>query len=363
MPSPLLQGTDGHLYGTTPSGGSSAKGTIFRTTLAGDHAILHAFAGGTSDGDPSCNTLSLDCNAPLIQATDGNFYGVTASGGAAGKGTAFRMTPAGTFTILHPFAGGASGGANPYATLIQAADGNFYGTTAYGGTFNNGVAYRMTTEGVVTILHAFTGGSGDGEEPRAPLIQASDGNFYGTTGDCISACGAGSDWLGKVFRMTPDGTVTVMHAFTGGADSLRPHALLQASDGNLYGTTDGGNPGGLWPYGTGFRLNVPFADDPLIPGVTVARALHLTQLRQRIDLLRHEYGLDGFAWSDASPTPGVTTIRAQHILELRTALADVFAAAGLTPPPYTDPDLGSGTIIQAAHITELRQAVAGLESP
>jgi uncharacterized repeat protein (TIGR03803 family) len=206
--------------------------------------VLYTFTGTTATGSHSA----------LVQGTDGNFYGTTSNGGAANVGTVYRMTASGDVTVLHEFAGGSSDGATPLAALIQARDGNFYGTTSAGGTANAGTVFRMTPSGTVMILHDFVGGSGDGATPQAPLIQATDGNLYGTT-----TVGGSLD-VGTAFRMTPFGETTLLHSFTGPTSSctilpsqqLPPcppegtegrfpaAALIQASDGNFYGITSGG---------------------------------------------------------------------------------------------------------------------------
>jgi uncharacterized repeat protein (TIGR03803 family) len=195
--------------------------------------VLHAFAGGPTDG--------TNPQAALIQATDGNFYGTTAAGGIANAGTVFEMTPSGNVTVLHAFAGGPTDGADPQAALIQATDGNFYGTTKYGGSsvgVGQGTVFRMTPDGTVTVLHAFAfqpGISFDGSNPTAALLQGMDGNFYGTTsyGGFWSFQTAVNPGFGTVFKMTPSGTVTVLSI-----EGFSPHsALIQATDGNFYGTT------------------------------------------------------------------------------------------------------------------------------
>src|SRR5882762_6437309 len=244
----LIQAADGNFYGTTSQGGASNAGTVFQLTPAGTLAVLYTFTGGTTDGATP--------NAGLIQATDGNFYGTTANGGAFSTGTVFQLTPAGTLTVLHEFAGGTDGAA-PVAGLIQAADGNFYGTTSQGGASNAGTVFQLTPAGTLTVLYAFTGGSTDGAAPYAGLIQASDRNFYGTT------VNGGASSVGTVFQLTPAGAVSVLHSFTGGTDGAAPFAgLIQATDGNFYGTTA---YGGASSAGTVFQLtpagavSVPYA--------------------------------------------------------------------------------------------------------
>lgn len=224
----LLQASDGNFYGTTPLGGAGNLGTVFRMTSAGTVTLLHTFAGGTSDGAKPQDSL--------IEAKDGNLYGTTSAGGSANIGTAFKITLAGAQTLLHTFKGGSGDGSDPASGLIQASDGNFYGTTLFGGASGLGTAYKMTSAGAVTLLHSFGGGTADDSLPFGPLLQASDGNFYGTT------TGAAGKRLGVVFKITPTGTETTLYSFKGGdTDGAVPQAgVIQASDGNLYGTTNNG---------------------------------------------------------------------------------------------------------------------------
>jgi uncharacterized repeat protein (TIGR03803 family) len=229
----LIEGIDGNFYGTTSQGGSAGQGTVFKMDGAGTVTVLHSFAGAVDGSGPQ---------ASLIQATDGNFYGATAAGGAFNGGTVFQMTPSGTVTVLHAFTRGTDG-STPYASLLQATDGNFYGTTyEFGGAqwsrygFGCGTVFKMDGAGTVTVLHSFAGGA-DGAYPFAPLIQAADGNFYGTT-SAGGGAGCPVNGCGTVFKMTPSGSVTVLHAFTGGSDGEGPRgSLIQATDGAFYGTT------------------------------------------------------------------------------------------------------------------------------
>ena len=166
---------------------------------SGNITVLHSFGATQYDGlNPSA----------LIQASDGNFYGTTYYGGVNGDGTAFRIDRFGHVTILHSFGdpNTPNDGTKPSAALIQGADGNFYGTTYYGGAnsfLQGGTAFRMTTSGNVTVLHSFgASGSHDGTNPSAALIQGADGNFYGTTYDG----GTNGNGDGTVFKLTVSAT-------------------------------------------------------------------------------------------------------------------------------------------------------------
>jgi uncharacterized repeat protein (TIGR03803 family) len=230
---PLVQASDGNFYGTTALGGTSNDGTIFRMTMDGTTTVLHSFTLATDGANPG---------GALVQGTDGDFYGTARSGGASNNGTIFKMTPDGTTTVLHSFTGGMDG-ASPPAALIQGTDGNFYGTTVYGGASGFGTVFRMTPGGAVTTVYSFVGCCGLGSSPSAALIQAADGNFYGTTTDgtntpfCIGCAG-------NIFRVTPAGDFTAMHTFSfgDGADPYSP--LIEATDGNFYGTTSWGGSNG-----------------------------------------------------------------------------------------------------------------------
>src|SRR5262249_42682481 len=159
-------------------------------------------------------------------ASDGNFYGVTAhSPSGIGLGTLFSLTPDGALSTRHTFTG--ADGRSPNNGLIQASGGNFYGTTSQGGTGGGGVLYRMGADGGLTVLYSPPGGMG-GEMPAAGVIEGSDGNFYGTTYN------GGASNAGMVFQMTPDGNFTGLHSFDGSDGANPAAALLQASDGNFY---------------------------------------------------------------------------------------------------------------------------------
>jgi uncharacterized repeat protein (TIGR03803 family) len=233
----LVQATNGNLYGTTSEGGANFIGTVFQITPAGTLTTLHSF--DFTDGDQP--------EAALVQAGNGNFYGTTNQGGANGYGTIFEITAGGTLTTLHNFAGSPSDAANPNSKLIQASNGNFYGTTPSGGTTGQGAVFEMTPNGTVTLLHSFD--YDDGANPDGGLVQASNGNFYGTT----SAGGTRDD--GTVFEITAAGKLTTLYNFCVQAfcpDGVAPlDGLIQATDGNFYGTAA---VGGAYNGGTIFRI-------------------------------------------------------------------------------------------------------------
>jgi uncharacterized repeat protein (TIGR03803 family) len=226
----LVQGSDGQLYGTTSMGGANNSGTIFRITPTGKLTTLYSFCTQTNCTD------GANPNAALVLATNGNFYGTTPTGGANSNGTIFKITSSGVLSTLYSFCAIANctDGANPSAGLVQATDGNFYGTTGSGGAGGLGTVFRITPGGNLTLLHSFAGS--DGANPSAGLIQATDGDLYGTTfygsgPNCIP------EGCGSVFKTTPSGVLTTMYSFTDLKDAGPRAGLIQASDGRVYGTT------------------------------------------------------------------------------------------------------------------------------
>jgi uncharacterized repeat protein (TIGR03803 family) len=242
----LVQATDGNLYGATSSYGAHSYGTVFKITASGDLTTLYNFCS-----KPNCT----DGGAPyagLIQATDGKLYGVASSGGTGGMGTVFRISTTGELTTLYSFCNICGSGAYPQGALVQATDGNFYGTTSG----LNGTVFKITASGDLTTLYNFCSRPNctDGKAPYAGLIQATDGNFYGTTNsggasNCVGGCGA-------VFKITPGGKLTTLHSFcsqSGCHDGAEPLAsLVQATDGSFYGATSVG--GASVDYGTVFKI-------------------------------------------------------------------------------------------------------------
>ncbi|HEV3057022.1 MAG TPA: choice-of-anchor tandem repeat GloVer-containing protein, partial [Vicinamibacterales bacterium] len=154
---------------------------------------------------------SLCCN-PVIQAADGNLYG-TAGGGTFGAGIAFKISPGGTVTILHDFTSSGSDGGYPTSALIQASDGNFYGTTMFGGSSNDGTIFKMTPGGAVTVLHSFDARV-DGFIVIDPVIQGADGNLYGSAEE--GGPGGPSGSAGTLFRISFDGAFSLLHVFDAG---------------------------------------------------------------------------------------------------------------------------------------------------
>jgi uncharacterized repeat protein (TIGR03803 family) len=239
----LVQATNGNLYGTTYYGGAKDSGEVFEITPSGALTILHSFCSksGCADGEYTY--------AVPIQGTDGNFYGTTYLGGSKELGTVFKITPSGTLTTLHTFDG--TDGSQPLAGLVQASDGNFYGTTYMGGSQGNGEIFKITPSGTLTTLHSFCSRTAckDGRNPFAGLVQGTDGNLYGTTLE------GGAKGFGTVFKVTPNGTLTTLHSFctqSGCPDGQFPQTgLVQASNGNLYGTTI---TGGTYGDGTIFEI-------------------------------------------------------------------------------------------------------------
>jgi uncharacterized repeat protein (TIGR03803 family) len=188
----VIQATDGNFYGTTSRGGASStcntmcgSGTVFKITPEGTMTTLYSFCA-----QPNC-TDGSDPVAGLVQGTDGNFYGTTVAGGAnAGvpggtAGTVFKITPAGQLTTLYSFCSLANcaDGDYPEGGLIQATDGNFYGTTNNGGLNYSGTVFKITPQGELTTLYQFCTQTNctDGRNPYAGLVQATTGDFYGTT--------------------------------------------------------------------------------------------------------------------------------------------------------------------------------------
>jgi uncharacterized repeat protein (TIGR03803 family) len=253
----LTQGINGNFYGATTTEVAGISGTIFEITSSGQLTTLYTFCALSNclDGAGS--------GGALILGTDGNFYGVTGSGGAQKVGTIFRITAGGKLTTLHSFH--KTDGELPN-TLLQAADGSLYGTTEYGGINQEGVIFKLTPSGQFSVLHNFCSVMNcvDGATSQAPLVEGTDGNLYGVTtfGGVAKLNGQIFSGYGTVFQITPAGQFTVLHTFCtlGGncADGAYPaDGLTQGTDGNFYGTTYGLDCSGN--CGTVFKLSMGLA--------------------------------------------------------------------------------------------------------
>ena len=209
-------------------------------TLAFFSGFLTLFAGAQSATIQDLYSMNASTDGStsysnLVQAPDGNYYGTTARDGANGYGTIFRVSPKGVYSVVYAFQGGA-GGEGPESGLYLASDGNFYGTSG-GGAYGFGMVYRVSSTGVFTPLYSFTGGT-DGAAPYSGVIEGSDGNIYGTTASGGAVNAAGFTGYGTIYKMTPAGVLTTIYTFSGGdADGASPYAgLVEGSDGLLYGT-------------------------------------------------------------------------------------------------------------------------------
>src|ERR1022692_3233072 len=250
----LVQATNGDLYGTTGGGGTNSGGTVFKITPGGTLTTLYSFCPQTNCTD------GFGPNAGLVQAANGDLYGTTNGGGTNNSGTVFKITPGGTLTTLYSFCSqsGCTDGSNPQGGLVQAANGDFYGTTAYGGANGHyGTVFKITPGGTLTTLYSFCSQSGctDGAFPEDGLVQAANGDLYGTAEYGGAKANANS---GTVFKITPSGTLTTLYSFCSqGAypyctDGRNPYAgLVQAANGDFYGTTVyGGTVFKITPSGT-----------------------------------------------------------------------------------------------------------------
>jgi uncharacterized repeat protein (TIGR03803 family) len=299
----VTEGSDGNLYVVNFDGGKNGVGTIYRLTKDGVFTLLHNFEGAPFDGAYPVS---------LMHGDDGNFYGTTNGGGNNNVGTVFRMTPGGKITILHSFGLNQlpTGGARPPSKLVEGRDGLLYGVTGFNpdSIDDYGTVFRISKRGNFRVLHRFLAEPQGGYAPVGPLMQASDGDFYGTT----YYGGGGQYAAGTVFRMTPGGHVTYLHSFQlpprgqtpsdcGASptnallerengffystvtqcafrisrsgkfaalhnftpdEGMQPNGLVLGDDGLFYGDAQGGGviPGGVSAYGTAFALRVGSPD-------------------------------------------------------------------------------------------------------
>jgi uncharacterized repeat protein (TIGR03803 family) len=259
-PGALVLGTNGDIYGVSEYGGLSGTGIIFKTipssgatAAIGDFQVLEP-------PDETNSTGAFPVGA-LVQATDGKFWGVAQYGGALGQGTKFEVGRygVGSITTFGCIEANCHGGVEVAAGLVQGTDGNFYGTSVTGGTGafpgEGGSVFQITPSGLLTTIYSFCSLSDctDGQAPMGALVQGTDGNFYGTTyyGGTGTFCDnfGGQFGCGTVFQLTPSGTLATLHSFCTipncKDDGAYPIAgLILGSDGNFYGTTYYGGRGG-----------------------------------------------------------------------------------------------------------------------
>jgi uncharacterized repeat protein (TIGR03803 family) len=254
----LIQDANGNLYGTTMDGGSCGYGVVFKLDKSGHETVLHSFCGGASDGAFPFAGLLGDAN--------GNLYGTTEDGGDTschpdwGCGVVFRLNASGKISVLHSFTGSPDDGAFPLGGLIQDKKGNLYGVTDNGGSgeycpsygyFGCGTVFKVDTGGNETVLHNFAQSSSDGANPYyTTLLMDKRGTLYGIT-NIGGSGGCGGAGCGVVYKLTANGTMTVLHAFAGGTtDGCYPFgALAMDKKYNLYGTAStcgSSNLGMVW---------------------------------------------------------------------------------------------------------------------
>jgi uncharacterized repeat protein (TIGR03803 family) len=245
---PLLRDQNGNLYGTAVSGGSANCGVIFKIDTAGTETVLYNFLGGTTDG---CSP-----EQGLVEDEAGNLYGTTAGGGNAscyeGCGTVFKLSPDGTEVLLHSFTG-VDGVLPAYGSLLRDAEGNLYGLTTGGDdTKSAGSLYKLTSQGKLTVLHAFCDGNNDGCFPMGTPAVDKEGNIYGITSE------GGDLDDGTLWRVSKQGVETILYNF--GGDAVYPEAgVVLDSSGNIYGnsTVGGAYYGGtLWEMSKDLTFSV-----------------------------------------------------------------------------------------------------------
>jgi uncharacterized repeat protein (TIGR03803 family) len=234
-PTNLVLGTDGNFYGETTARGTGQRGTFFKMTPTGVFTTVFAFSAKEPVGEGA---------SALILGSDGNFYG------ADGLGDILKITPAGKATLI--FQSCLTGeetcptGLGPLGALVQGSDGNFYGTDGEGGPNLDGIIFKVTPAGKFTVLHTFLGGTDDGAGPAGSLVQGADGDFYGMT------FGGGANNTGVIYKITSTGTFTILHSQAAvgqvGGSSDAGRGMTLATDGKLYGA--GGS--GVFSFDMGF---------------------------------------------------------------------------------------------------------------
>ena len=331
----LVLGSDGFFYGTAYQGGAYGYGTVFRVSISGALTTLVSF-NYTDGAYPS---------PVLVQGGDGNFYGTTENGGTkGGAGTVFKVTPSGTFTSLYSFSGGNDGSV-PIAGVVQGVDGNFYGTTYQGGTYGFGTVFQLAPSGALTTLYSFIGGS-DGTSPWGGLVQARDGNLYGTTQ------GGGTYGFGTVFQIAPTGLLTTLVQFDGYNGASPSAALVQGIDGKLYGTTQSGGSIG---DGTVFRLTIngplQITGQPADESAYIGGTALFTVATSGSSPVFYQWQQDGINLTDGGNISGSTTatLRITNVTVSDAALYSVIVSNAFNS--LTSDDAVLEVIYSPPHIT------------
>lgn len=253
--STLVADQSGNFYGTTQYGGNvscttplkvprkappAGCGTVFKISANGTETVLHAFGSAAGDGVWPIGYLSSD--------TSGNLYGMTNFGGNYGLGSIYKVTPDGTETIVYS----SNGSLIPSSNLLVDSQGNLYGASSGHGTGTGcgatgcGYIFELAPNGTLAVLYSFNGSNGDGGNPGGALVVDASGNIYGTT-----ATGGAGGW-GTVFKLAPGGTESVLYAFGAPPDAAQPQSgVTMDAQGNLYGTSDTGGGSG---YGAVFKV-------------------------------------------------------------------------------------------------------------
>jgi uncharacterized repeat protein (TIGR03803 family) len=354
----LIQGTNGDFFGTTQFGGSNSAGTLFNVTTNGVLTSIYSFASNVGSANPfsslmqddSGNFYGLTLNdsifdagnifkvtpdgavatfytfpggvkgtwpaAALALGPDGNFYGMTTNGGNHTNGNVFRITPGGIVTNIYSFTGGPDGYA-PAGQLALGADGDFYGVTSYNtiqGNLFYGTVFKITPGGALTTLYKLDGfvNFTDGVIPLAGLCQGSDGNFYGTTYTGYDINYDGNIYnssYGTVFSITPSGTFATLTALNGADDGANPKtALVQGSDGNYYGTTSTGGPGGQGTiYRIAFTTAPQIATQPVNQTNVIGTTATFNVTVFGAPQLQYQWQFNGTSLSDSGNVAGSTS--------------------------------------------------------
>jgi uncharacterized repeat protein (TIGR03803 family) len=218
----------GNLYGTASNGGANNLGTIFRLDPRGKYSALYSFTG-EADGQTPAGGVTVD-------ETTGDLYGTATFGGDGGNGVIYRLSSKGKLTVVHAF-DGTNDGTSPVSTLVRDKLGNFYGAAEFGGAGDDGTIFELSAKGKLKVLRAFNGS--DGIFPQGSLVRDAAGNLYGIAGQ------GGASGAGTVYRIAGDGTFTLLYSFSGGSDGGYPvGGVALDKRGNIYGTTQEGGAAG-----------------------------------------------------------------------------------------------------------------------